>query len=208
VAAWNKNIRKNVMKLNNKYFLLRHGQTIYQKQGLKMNYGADENPVLSLTDEGIKMVKEAAEKLKKENISLIFSSPYERTMQTAETVAEVLGISKEEIKYDDRIVDINLGKFMGRPMEESFSFYFFGDKKFDNRPEGGESWDDILARVKSFLEDLEKRYTGKNILIVSHADPIWIMAGYLREYKNEEEFMEARADRENSYPKLAQIIKA
>jgi len=82
-----------------------------------------------------------------------------------------------------------------------------GEKpSFDNRPENGESWNDILSRVKSFLDEVEKKYKDKNILIVSHADPIWLMAGYLRGYKNESVFLEARKDRKNSYPKLAQII--
>ncbi len=195
------------MNLNNKYFLLRHGQTIYQQQGLKMNYPPDSPYELELTDEGKKMVEDSAEKLKKENVDLILASPYLRTEQTAKIASRVLDIPEDKINYDDRIVDINLGKFMGRPMQESWDFYEGGDKKFTNRPEGGESWGDILERVKSFLDDIEKKYKDKNILIVSHADPIWIMAGYLRGYKTEDEFMRARNDRENSYPKLAQLIK-
>jgi broad specificity phosphatase PhoE len=195
------------MNLRNKYFLLRHGQTIYQQQGLKINYPPDSPYELELTDEGKKMVEDSVEKLKKENVDLILASPYLRTDQTAKIAAYVLNISEDKIKYDDRIVDINLGKFMGRPMEESWNFYGRGDKKFSNRPEGGESWGDILERVKNFLDDIEKKYKNKTILIVSHADPIWLMAGYLRGYKNEDEFMKARNDRENSYPKLAQMIK-
>ena len=92
-------------------------------------------------------------------------------------------------------------------MEESTKFYFEGENKFDNRPEGGENWNDILSRVKSFLDDVEKKYKNEIILVVSHGDPIWLMAGYLRGYENEEAFLEARKDKENSYPKLAQIIE-
>jgi len=193
------------MKLNNKYFLLRHGQTIYQKENRKINYDALENPVISLTDEGKQMVSDSAEKLEGKNINLIFSSPYLRTKQTAEIAAKIIGV--EKINYDERLIDINLGKFMGRSMDESFEFYMAGNKKFDNRPEGGESWNDILQRVKNFLEDVEKKYKNETILIVSHADPIWLMAGCLRCYKNVDAYFEARKKRENSYPKLAQIIE-
>jgi broad specificity phosphatase PhoE len=193
------------MKLNNKYFLLRHGQTIYQKENRGVNYNADENPFIPLTEEGKQMVAESAQKVKEKNITLIFSSPYLRTKQTAEITAGIIGI--EKIRYDERLVDINLGKLMGKSMEESWTFYLGGDKKFDNKPEDGESWGDILERTKSFLEDLEKKYKDKNILIVSHADPIWLMAGYLRGYKDENEFIKSREDREDSYPKLAQVIE-
>jgi len=142
--------------------------------------------------------------LKERNVNLIFSSPYLRTKQTAEITAKILGI--ENIIFDERLIDINLGIFMGESTEKSTKFYLGEKPSFDNRPENGESWNDILSRVKSFLDEVEKKYDNKNILIVSHADPIWLMVGYLREYKNESIFLEARKDRKNSYPKLAQII--
>jgi len=191
------------MNLNNKYFLLRHGQTIYQKENRKTNYTREENPFLILTDEGVKMVEKSAEELKSDNINLIFSSPYERTKQSANIVSKIIGV--EKINYDDRLVDIDLGKFMGGPSQDSEVFYSTGS--FDNRPEDGESWNDILKRVGEFLEELETKYKGQNILIISHADPIWLMVGYLRGYKGSQQFIEARQDRQNSYPKVAQLIK-
>jgi broad specificity phosphatase PhoE len=185
---------------------MRHGQTIYQKENRNINYDPKENPFITLTDEGKKMVEESAEILKDKNIDLIFSSPYIRAKQSVEIVAKIIGI--EEINFDERLVDINLGKFMGRSMEESWKFYIDGTNSFDNRPEGGESWNDILLRTKIFIGEVEEKYSGKNILIVSHADPIWLMLGYLRGLKLNEQFLESRNDKKNSYPKLAQLIKA
>ena len=203
MVAWNKNFRKNVMKTNNQYFLLRHGQTIYQKENRKVNYTREENPFLTLTEEGKKMIENSTKTLKDKNINLIFASPYERAKQSAIIVSKMIGV--DNINYDNRIIDIDLGKFMGGLTQDSEVFYSTGS--FDSRPDGGESWNDILKRVREFLEELETKYKGQNILIVSHADPIWLMAGYLRGYKNEEEFLESRKDTENSYPKLAQLIK-
>jgi len=192
---------------------MRHGQTIYQKEGWNINYKPDENPNITLTEEGVKMVEEAAEKLKDmtaqvdKEIDLIFSSPFKRTRQTAEIVIKTIGPAKE-IHFDERLVDIDLGIFMGRSSEDSRKFYIDGSGSFDRKPEGGESWNDIRKRIQSFLEEVENKYNGKNILIISHADPIWFMLGYLRGLKTNEEYLEARKDRENSYPKLAQLIKA
>lgn len=191
--------------MNNKYFLLRHGQTIYQKEKRNTNYIAEENPFITLTEEGKEMIEKIAETLKSCKIDLIFASPYERTKQTAEITANITG--NKEINYDERLIDINLGVFMGKPMKESHQFYLGKSKAFENKPKGGESWGDILKRLKSFLDDIEKQYRDKNILIISHADPIWLMAGYLRGFETEEQFLEARQDRENSYPKLGQLIK-
>jgi len=192
------------MILNNKYYIMRHGQTIYQKENRQINYFADENPFITLTEEGREMVEKTAQTMKGAGIDLIFSSRYTRTKETAEIAAKILGIKK--INYDERLIDINLGVFMGKPMEDSHGFYLKGETVFSNKPEGGESWSDILERVKGFLDELEKQYQGKNILIISHADPIWLMAGYLRGFKKKEDFLKARADRENSYPKLGQLI--
>lgn len=199
------------MKLNNKYFLLRHGQTIYQKEGREFNYPADSGAVLSLTEEGEEMIRNSIQDLKKTcdeqnfKIGLIFASPYLRTKQSAKIASDILNIKK--INYDERLIDIDLGEFMDKPMQESHAFYL-GDKiTFDNKPKNGESWNDILKRVKSFLDEIEQKYSNKNILIISHADPIWLMAGYLRNFKKENQYLEARKDRQNSYPSVGQLIE-
>ena len=208
MAFGNTNIKQNViMKLNNKYFLLRHGQTIYQKEGREENYPPNSGDSLSITKEGQEMVKESAQKLKERNINLIFASPFLRTKQSAEITVEILGINKEKINYDERLIDINLGEFMGKSFKESHAFYLGDSIAFDNRPKGGESWYDILKRVKLFLDELEKKYKNKNILVISHADPIWLMVGYLRGYTEEKQFLEARNNRRNSYPSVAQLIE-
>ncbi|MDP3882751.1 MAG: histidine phosphatase family protein [Candidatus Staskawiczbacteria bacterium] len=199
------------MKMNNKYYILRHGQTIYQKENRGMNYEPDSPQKLEITQEGKKMVKNSAENLKNLcmeqgfDIDVIIASPFLRTKQSAKIAADILGI--KEIKYDDRLVDINLGEFLGRPQKESTDFYSRGTNLFDNRPFNGESWNDVLKRIKSFADEIEEKYSNKNILIISHADPIWLMIGYLRGLKGEEQFMEARHDRENFYPKVGQLIK-
>ncbi|MEK7562457.1 MAG: histidine phosphatase family protein, partial [Patescibacteria group bacterium] len=109
------------MKLNNKYFLLRHGQTIYQKNSVRINYPADADSTLSITEEGKEMIKNAAENLKKEKISIIFASPALRTKQSSEIAAKILGIKK--INYDKRLLDIKMGEFVGKTYEEYENFF-------------------------------------------------------------------------------------
>jgi len=193
------------MNLKNHYYLMRHGQTIYQKENRRINYKAEENPFITLTDEGREMVKNSIKELEDIKIDIIFSSPYQRTKETAEIASEFFGI--KEINYDKRLVDINLGKFMGGPIEESKKFYSQEKNIFNKAPEDGESWNNVLKRVKNFLEEIEEKYKNKNILIVSHGDPIWLMASYLRGYTEEKQFLSSRQDFQNFYPKLAQIIK-
>lgn len=195
------------MKLNNKYFLLRHGQTIYQKENRKVNYEADSPQKLSITEEGKEMIKNSAEKLKNEKIDLIFTSPFLRARQSAEIASKILGV--EGINYDERLVDINLGEFAGQPKDKYVKFYTGKDKSLEKRVKGGESWGDVLVRVKSFLHDVEKKYKNKNILVVSHADPIWLMAGVLKGFEKDKQFLNSRRseDKKDLYPKVGELIK-
>jgi broad specificity phosphatase PhoE len=194
------------MKTNNKYFLLRHGQTIYQKNSTRVNYPAGADSTLSITEEGEEMIKTAAESLKNKNIDLIFASPALRTKQSANIAAGILAI--KEINYDERLVDINMGIFAGKTYEEYEEFFVEKRERFTKKPEGSETWNEILERLKSFLAEVEEKYKDKNILIISHADPIWLFAGLLKGFSKEEEFLATRksGDAKNLYPNVGEII--
>ena len=193
------------MEFKNKYFLLRHGQTIYQKNGTRINYSADADIALSITEEGEEMIKIAADSLKKEKINIIFASPALRTKQSAEIAAKILGIKK--INYDERLLDIKMGEFCGKTYEEYEKFFFEKNERFTKRPKGGENWNDILARLKPFLNEVEKKYKGEIILIVSHADPLWLLAGLLKGFDKNEQFLATRKSGFNLYPNVGELIK-
>ncbi len=193
------------MNLNNNYFLLRHGQTIYQKENRGMNYEPDSPQKLEITEEGKEMIKKSAEELKDKKIDLIFASPFLRTRQSAEIAANILGI--DTVNYDERLIDLNVGEFAGKTFEEYKNFFKSDREKFFKRPKGGDNWDDIISRFKSFLSEVEKKYKDKNILIVSHGDPVWLMAGVLRGFSKEEEFLATRKTQKNNlYPKVGDLI--
>ena len=183
------------MQVKNKYFLLRHGQTIYQKENRNLIYLDEENDKLEITEQGKEKIKQQAERLKNKNIDLIFSSPYLRTRQTAKIVNKIL---QKEIIFDNRLVDIKMGEFAGK--ETLVYDSFFIDKKlgFTQRPKDGENWNDIIERVTDFLNDIETKYQNKNILIISHGDPLWIIAGILRGLKTLDEFLETRQTKDNN----------
>lgn len=195
----------NVANLKNKYFLLRHGQTVYQRDGKKINYPEGSEYSLEITDEGRQMIKRSAENLKTESIDLIFASPFLRTRQSAEIASKILGI--KEINYDERLVDIHMGSFAGKTYEEYEKFFAEKKERFTKKPEGAENWNEILERLRSFLSEIEEKYKNKNILIVSHADPIWLLAGLLRGFEKDEEFLATRKTKDNLYPNVGDLIR-
>lgn len=190
------------MRLKNHYFLLRHGQTVYQTEKSDVLYPNPENPPVELTDEGKRQIESAAKELKNNGINLIFSSPFFRTQQTAEIVAKELGL---EINFDARLRDLNIGKFHGGPKEDYKNFFLEKRERFFKRPPGGENWRDVIKRLISFLNEVETKYQGNNILIISHGDPLWLLAGTLKGIKKEEEFLDIR--KSSFYPGVGQLTK-
>jgi len=190
------------MQFKNHYFLLRHGQTIYQTEKRDFLYPFSENPLIPITEEGKRQVEESARKLKEKNIDLIFSSDFFRTRQTADIVSKELGVKPE---FDPRLRDLNLGEFHGKPRNDYQDFFAEKIERFTKRPAGGESWNDLKNRLEDFLKELEMKYQGKNILVISHGDPLWLLAGILKGFTEEKQFLKIRND--DFYPGVGQYIK-
>ncbi len=164
--------------MNNNYYILRHGQTIHQtvKRGIIYNW-PDDDPPCNLTDVGRKQVEKSAKALKSKSIDLIFSSDILRTRQTSEIVSKVLGLN---VNYDKRLREINWGIYGGKSALRAWLYYKNPKSKFKKAPPEGESWSDVRKRMVNVIEDLEKKYKGKIILIVSHGDPLWLLEGWFR----------------------------
>jgi broad specificity phosphatase PhoE len=188
------------MKLRNKYYLLRHGQTIYQTKKKDLIYPPPELDHIPLTKIGKKQIEEVAKKLKKEKIDFIYSSDMLRTRQTAEIVAKNLGIKK--INFSERLRDINMGVYHGRKKEEYyFHFPRFSKKRFLKAPKNGESWTKAQKRMLDFLKEIDKKHKGKKFLIISHGDPLWLLEGGVKKWSQDRLLSEKKLN----YIKVGQL---
>ena len=139
-------------------------------------------PIL-LTEKGKKQIKVAAKKLKKEKIDLIYSSDMPRARQTAEIVAQELGLG---VIFDSQLQDINMGIFRGRPNKEVRQYFPHRKEWFFKPVPQGESWNDAKERMMNFLKEVDKKYRNKKILIIGHGDPLWLLEGEVRGLNNEQ----------------------
>lgn len=55
-----------------------------------------------------------------------------------------------------------------------------------------------------FLNEVEKKYQNKNILIISHADPLWFLAGIIKGLETDEEFLSQKHI--SLYPDVGQLM--
>jgi broad specificity phosphatase PhoE len=170
------------LPLKNKYFLLRHGKNIHQTEKSDIVYFyPDDNPPCELIEEGVEEIKKAGEILKNKKIDLMFCSDVLRTRQTAKIISEIINFDINNIIYDLRLRDINWGVFGGKSKSEAWNFYNKETiKKFETAPPQGESWDGCLKRMSQVLEEIERNFNNKNVLIVSHGDPLWLLEGCVR----------------------------
>lgn len=144
-----------------KLILIRHGQTEMNAQNL---YFGKLNPPLN--DLGIEQSYMAKEKLSNIAYDCIYSSPLERTRETA----EICNYLDKEIIYDSRLEEINFGIFEGLTFKEISEQYPNEVKEMERNWKSfnyitGESLEELYQRAVSFLETLD--YTKDN-LIISH----------------------------------------
>ena len=151
------------MKLKNKYYLIRHGRALSNEK--KVISCWPENFKNFITKEGRQQIKKATEYFKDKDIDLIFSSDLLRTKQSAEIIGKKLKIKP---LYDKRLREYNVGDLNGIPTPDLKSYFESIAQRFTKTPPHGENYRQMGKRIESFLKNMEKKYNGKNIVIVSH----------------------------------------
>jgi isoleucyl-tRNA synthetase len=168
----------------NRYLILRHGESEMNVKGILISTLPEKVPC-PLTEKGKEQVLKVAKKLKKEKIDLIISSDLLRTRQTSEILAKELGV---KLIFDKRLRDIKAGIFEGKTLKEHNSFWKSYEERFERAPRGGENYNQVKMRIYNFFKALERKYSGKTILIVGHQRPFAMLEGAVKGYSIEEFF--------------------
>lgn len=159
-------------KSGNKYFAMRHGESEHNLKDIAD--GTDEKKY-GLTEKGKKEVEGGVATLKSKNVTVIYSSPFTRTKESAEIAADMLGIPKESIMFDERLREFRFGDFHHKPIQE-FQEYR-NSHSYDHPMPNGESDQEAKIRFGEFLYDIEQKHQNVSILIVTHGIGIEAMRG-------------------------------
>ena len=131
-------------------------------------------PGFPLSEEGKSTAEKLAEEFSKKNIAAIYSSPLLRTRQTAELIAKKVG---KEVIYDDRLLEVR-SPVQGKP--EGFPESLGGWKIYESdwyKNLHGERPEEVFARMVDFMKEKVSEHAGKEIIVVSHGDPIMFYVG-------------------------------
>jgi probable phosphoglycerate mutase len=149
------------------FHLLRHGE-----HGLLGRVLAGRMPGVGLTERGRAEIAAVAERLAGEPIAAIYSSPLQRTRESAEIVAARLQLP---IEFRDDVIELDFGEWTGST---------FDSIRADPRWEawrthrsiaaipGGESMRQVQRRAVDALLDINGRHPHQTVVVVSHGDVI------------------------------------
>jgi broad specificity phosphatase PhoE len=134
---------------------------------------------------------------------VVVCSPYVRARETARLLMDAAGLEAKSVRVrvDERLREKEFG------ILDRLTVHGIRDKypelsaqrghvgKFYFRPPGGESWCDVILRLRSLWEMVAREHSGQRVLVVAHQVTVNCMR-YLLECLDEEKVLEMdrRAD--------------
>ena len=144
--------------------------------------------------------KQLAQQLQGDNTHLlIFASPFSRTRETAECVAQATGIDDSRLQLAAELRERNFGCFELTSHDNYAAVWAEDSKSADFRPSGGslstvhatlempaadskfrgagegESVKDVASRLVSLIQQIESKHTAQIVLLVAHGDTLSIL---------------------------------
>jgi probable phosphoglycerate mutase len=110
---------------------------------------------------------------------MICSSDFSRARQTAQIVRACLGAA--EVDLTEALRERCFGNLEGTPVANYARVWASDGLASDHGRDRVEPVAAVLDRATALVADLERRYSGRDILLVSHGDTLQILqAGFLR----------------------------
>lgn len=135
--------------------------------------------------------------------TIVLSSPYIRARETARIALEAAGLDRQSLTFitDERLREKEFGildrltrvGIQEKYPEQAEARSALG--KFYFRPPGGESWCDVILRLRSVIDTITRDYRRERVLIVSHQVVVNCFR-YLLERMTEEQILAIDREKE------------
>lgn len=158
-------------------YMMRHGETDWNVQHLFQ--GRTDIP---LNENGRKVAQWTRDGLKDVHFDVAFCSPLCRAKETAQIILEGRDV---ELIEDERIIEMGFGEYEAtsmRQLDEKIKIFFEHPEAYVD-DKGVEPFEDVLARAKSFLDELisNSNYQDSTILVATHGAMIRGLVGAFKE---------------------------
>jgi len=165
--------------MRNQYFALRHGISVANEKGIIVSHPASGVGGWGLSERGATECRQrlTPERLQACGLSpdecVVYSSDFLRAVETATLLCKLNHLSPAIL--DVRLRERHFGSLEKRTID-AYDLVWSRDADDDNHGfEGCESTAKLAARLRSLLGDLESRWNGKKIVLVSHGDPLQVL---------------------------------
>jgi probable phosphomutase (TIGR03848 family) len=155
------------------FLLIRHGMT--EAIG---RFVAGRMAGVHLTDEGRRQAEALPSRLVDTPVAAIYSSPLERTRETAEPLARSRGL---DVFLSESFSEIHYGEWTGRRFEELDplpEWRRYNAERAVTRIPGGETYLEVQTRMVTAILDLKEKHAGETVAVFSHGDPIKALIAY------------------------------
>lgn len=143
----------------------------------KRLYGRTQD--VHLSDAGREQARRLAGRLADAQPTALYCSPLDRCAETSEPIAEACGL---EIRFEDRLLEIDYGRWTGRSFgalsRTKLWRRLHGRHPGDVRFPEGETLATAQRRVVDALEDIAERHNGHTVVVVGHGDPVALAVAY------------------------------
>ncbi|MFD0771427.1 phosphoserine phosphatase 1 [Bacillus sp. CGMCC 1.60114] len=159
-------------------YITRHGETEWNVE--KRMQGRKNS---NLTETGMLQAKQLGKRMKDMPLDVIYSSPSERAMHTAQLIK---GDRDIPIVANEHLYEIDMGVWEGDTQVKIQEKYPKELDLFWNAPhryesKSGESFYEARERVLKGLTYILQKHKGENVLIVSHAITSLLMMGHFEQ---------------------------
>ena len=129
-------------------------------------------PGVNLGEEGRAQAGRVAQRLARERVAAIHTSPLERARETAAPISEKLDLTPE---ICEAITEIDIGEWAGKDfvaLQQDPHWASWNNARSVTRPPGGETMLEVQARVIEHLERVRGSHPDQGVVLVSHGDVI------------------------------------
>lgn len=134
---------------------------------------------VSLSEDGLIQARHLAADLASEPVTAVYTSPLDRARETADIIAAACSASAVS---SDAFAEIDFGSWTGADIDElepDSTWRDFNTLRSLTRIPGGELMLETQTRAIVGLLEVQRRYPSGTVIIVSHADVIRSVLGYL-----------------------------
>jgi probable phosphoglycerate mutase len=156
--------------------LVRHGETDWNRD--ERFQGHADPP---LNDTGRAQARALANDLGRERIDAIYTSDLARARETAELIAEGVGVP---FILEPRLREVDVGEWQGLRRPEIAERFPDGMRNWHERGHGwerGETYEQLAERVLEAVEWIVNRHPGGRVVVVGHGGTIRVIRAHVDE---------------------------